>query len=189
MIFFFWPWKQPLCASVFKMGIKFPNLCPNQRLLTSKWLDQRRYRLPTTEQEEVEKKRSLVFTLLFKLILTWVFLVSLQSHCVSVWLSVCVCVLQWTVRKFGGPRGWMVCRGRLVVAEWGCWTTRGWVWCSYLLCADRTSLCLRDAALSQAKDSICVVKGIMGTLFPVSAFGKAGIRTRLSLFADHYSGM
>lgn len=32
-----------------------------------------------------------------------------------------------------------------------------------------TCLCLRDAALPPAKDSIRVVKGIMGTLFPVSA--------------------
>lgn len=41
----------------------------------------------------------------------------------------------------------------------------------------RRCLCLRDAALSQAKDSIRVVKGIMGTLFPVAAFGEAGICT------------
>lgn len=43
VVFFpLWPWKQPLCASLFKMGIKFPNLGPNQRLHTSKWLDQQR---------------------------------------------------------------------------------------------------------------------------------------------------
>ncbi|KAI4822823.1 hypothetical protein KUCAC02_008348 [Chaenocephalus aceratus] len=44
----------------------------------------------------------------------------------------------------------------------------------------RTCLCLRDAALSQAKDSICVVKGIMGSLFPASACWEAGICTWLS---------
>lgn len=38
----------------------------------------------------------------------------------------------------------------------------------------RTCLCLQDAALSQAKHSTRVVKGIMDTLFPVSAFRDVG---------------
>lgn len=54
----------------------------------------------------------------------------------------------------------------------------------------RTCLCLRDAALSQAKDSIRVVKGIMGTLFPLSAFGGGSRDRHLEvLFVGHFSGV
>lgn len=53
----------------------------------------------------------------------------------------------------------------------------------------RTCLCLRDAALSQAKDSIRVVKGIMGTLFPGSAFGGTRALHLVVLFVGHFSGM
>ena len=65
----------------------------------------------------------------------------------------------------------MVCRGRLCGGEEG--KSGGEVaGCGVVISSVqmRTCLCLRDAALSQAKDSIHVVRGIMGTPFPLSAF-------------------
>lgn len=53
----------------------------------------------------------------------------------------------------------------------------------------RTCLRLRDAALSQAKDSIRVVKGIMAALCPASAFGGSWDVHLVVLFVGHFSSM
>lgn len=74
--------------------------------------------------------------------------------------------------------------GGCAEAGWGWWGMLGGLepGCGAVIspAQKRTCLCLRDAALSQAKDSIHVVKRITGTLFPVSAFGEARICTWLS---------
>lgn len=74
-----------MCASSFRMGIKFPNLCPNQRLHTSKSLDQQRYMQSTNARAGGRKKKAL----LPKLILTPVFL--LHPHLSTEIVCVCVC--------------------------------------------------------------------------------------------------
>lgn len=74
----------------------------------------------------------------------------------------------------------MVCRGRLLVVEGRAGGLEAGCGAVIFSVQMRTCLCLRDAALSQAKDSIHVVKGIMGTVFPVSGFGEARICTWLS---------
>lgn len=123
------------------MGIKFPNLCPNQRLHTSKWLDQQRYMQRTNARAGGRKKQnkkgllSLCCLNQFELLSFFsvlIFPLSLWWHCALVWVCVCVCAV-CDSHKLEGQDRWMVCRGRLVVAKGGKWK---WVWCGYLLCAD-----------------------------------------------------
>jgi len=53
--------------------------------------------------------------------------------CLSLSVYACAVMDSHRQRKLGRPKGWMVCRGRLLVM--GSLRLEA-VWCSYLLCAD-----------------------------------------------------
>lgn len=89
--------NNPSVPPLLEEGIKFPNLCPNQRLHASKWLDQHRYPQSANARAEGREKKCFALALHSKLILTPVFL--LPAHLFSEFvvalcfsLSGCVCV-------------------------------------------------------------------------------------------------
>lgn len=149
-MFLFWgffpplrAWRQGLCASICKMGIKFPNRLSKSKAAHFKvvgsaeihtkwrrWGERKKLCSHSAVQTHLNSSRS-----------------SLESVCSGVVLQLqCVCVCGFDGRQEAG--------------------------CGALISSVQTTTCLRprDAVLSPAKDGIRAVKGIVGTLFPASVF-------------------
>lgn len=157
--------------------------------LQSGWISRDPHKAPTTEQEEGGIKLCSHLAVQTHFISSLSSCSAVQRHCVAVWACVCA-VMEKTWRAEGrdGAQRQFVGAGGAVRSLW---KTRGWVWWSYLLCADESkSLPAGCCSFSGQRRASVWWKGLWAHYSQTLPLWKVGLDVLLVvLFVSHFLGL